>query len=369
VLLAWLVWVVAFERDSRPRLAVLLVAALVASIALVPYLRELRAEPSDAAGGSIAGSAQHLLRFGVRRVIDPEGLLALPWFAGSGPGDRPVAGLVGLAIRLLLLVPGYFVELGFFGLVLVAAVSAARRRRLGESLRTAVFLTIATLAVTTFVRSTVIGNNDFGWRSALIAQFFLLLLAVAWWEGALGATSRGLRVAAMAMLWIGLAGTVYQAVGLRLYLPLEEALGRPEQAGLEERAMALRLASDAMEQRVPPGAVIQFNTGQPSDFFRFAQVMHAGRQIASAFPGCAAEFGGSPAACPAIRAGVAEIFEPSAGRAISASEARAVCRRLGIGDLVATRWDGVWFDRQGWVWTLPSAVDTGEVRVLDCSGG
>jgi hypothetical protein len=309
------------------------------------------------------------LRFGVRRIIDPDGFLALPWFVNRTAGHRQIVGTAaGFVVQLLLLVPGYFVELGFYGFVLAIALLAARQNRLDESVRASLFLTVATLAITTFLRSTVIGNNDFGYRSVLIAQFFLLLLAVGWCEGTFGSASRRMRVAMLAMVWIGVAGTVYQAIELRVYLPVEEALGRPDQIELAEHAMALRRASDAMQGRVPEDAILQFNTGQPSDFFRFQQVLYAGRQIVSAFPGCAAEFGGSESACPGIRASVARIFEPARGGALSAAEARAECRRLGATDLVATRWDGVWYDRHGWVWTLPAAVDTGDVRVVDCSG-
>jgi hypothetical protein len=375
VLSAWSIWVLGWERGSRMRLPVLLAAGLIAVLVLLPYLHELRAAPSETAasanatGGSIAGNASHLLQFGVRRIIDPDGFLALPWFANRAAGHRQIVGTAaGFAVQLLLLVPGYFVELGFYGLVLAVVLLAARRNRLDEWVRTSLFLTVATLVITTFLRSTVIGNNDFGYRSVLIAQFFLLLLAVGWCEGTFGATSGRMRIAMLAMVWIGVAGTIYQAIELRVYLPVEEALGRPDQIGLAEHAMALRQASDAMVGQVPESAILQFDTGQPSDYFRFQQVLYAGRQIVSAFPGCAAEFGGSASACPAIRASVARIFEPEAGVAISAAEARAECGKLGASDLEATRWDGVWFDRRGWVWTLPAAVDTGDVRIVDCSG-
>jgi hypothetical protein len=385
VLSVWLLWVAVWERESRVRLPALLTAAVIAVVLLMPYLHELRAVSSAgplnsagstgtaAAGGSTVESASHLLRFGVRRIIDPEGLLALPWFASEQAGPRHLAGFADVVLRLALLIPGYFVELGFWGFVLGIAVAAARRKALDESLRTALVLTLATLCITTFLRSTVIGNNDFGYRSVLIAQFFLVLLAVGWCEGACGIAVgrfRGsrLRFAMLAMLWLGVAGTVYQAIELRLYLPVEEALGRPDEIGLSEHAMALRLASEEMQGRVSESAILQFNTGQPSDFFRFQQILYAGRQIVSAFPGCAAEFGGSEAACPPIRASVARLFEPVKGVALSADQARAECGRIGASDLLATRWDGVWFDRSGWVWTLPVAVDTGDVRIVNCSG-
>jgi hypothetical protein len=62
-----------------------------------------------------------------------------------------------------------------------------------------------------------------------------------------------------------------------------------------------------------------------------------------------------------------QIPGPAPGSALSASQARVECARLGVSDLVASRWDAVWADPQGWVWTLPAVVDTNQVRVVDCA--
>lgn len=380
VLFAWIVWALVWEPESRARVAVLLGAGLVAVILLLPYLHELRGTPttsapsanlSDAAipANTVAGSASHLLHFGVRRIIDPSGLLELPWFAAQAQAHPHLVG-VGLShgIRIFLLLPGYFTELGFYGLVLLVPLLALRRLRLDESARAAIFLTCASLLVSTFLRSTQTENNDFGWRSILIAQFFLLLLAVRWCEGAFEPTGRGMRATMAVMLWVGVAGTIYQAAGLRLYLPVEDRLGRADSSGLSERAMAWRRGFDAMDRVIPRTAVVQFNTAQPSDYFRFAQVLQVQRQVATAFPLCASAFGGDPAACPAITAAVARLYSPQPSNvALSAAAARIECSRLGAGYLVATRWDGVWSDGNGWVWTLPVTVDTGDLRALDCT--
>jgi len=402
-MLAWMVWALLWERGSRARVAVLLMAGTVAVVALLPYLAELRAEASGAviassaeagrvnrqvSGGTVAHSASHLLRFGVRRIIPAEGLLGIGWVARLA---RSHPTLVGLPAQLLLLIPGYFVELGLYGLVLLAALWATARRRLDEAGRTAVVLAVSGLMVTTFLRSTIIRNNDFGIRSALVAQFFLLLLVVLWWEGGLGSSRRFLRGAMLAMAWIGLAGTVYQAVLLRVYLPLDERLGQAEDAGLAERAMALRLGFDAMHARVATDAVVQYNTAQPGDNFYLTLAMLAGRQMALATPDCDAAFGGDPDACKGVQQGVERLFSlhsspndspgvsppgpspdrqipgPAPGSALTASQARVECGRLGVSDLVASRWDEVWADPRGWVWTLPAVVDTNQVRVLDCA--
>ena len=429
---AWLLWAVVWERGSRGRATVLLLAGAVAAVALMPYLAELRGEESavvaqaspgtggargiraQASGGSVADNAAHLLRLGVRQIIPTESVQGIGWVARLA---RRHPTMEGVGVGLVLLLPGYFVELGFYGLVLAMALRAMRRRWLDEAGRTAAMLAVAGLTVSTFLRSSIVANNDFGMRSILIAQFFLLLLGVVWWEG--GLDGRGAAMARcggrstaavaappsvgmtgfsagkgkmgkamVAMAWIGLAGTVYQVVALRVYLPVEERLGRAEVDGLAERAMALRLGFDAMDRRVAKDAVVQYNTAQPGEFFDLAQAMMAGRQMALATPGCDADFGGEASACKGVQQGVARLFstESSLGLtqgvlsgnglrsaiprvALSADEAREECGRLGVDDLIATRWDAVWSDAHGWVWTLPTVVNGDSVRVVDCAAG
>ena len=407
VMAAWMLWALVWERGSRARVPVLLLAAAVAAMALLPYLAELHGEASGTATvlangvtspdgkASIANNGAHLLRFGMRHVIPADTLQGIGWVARLA---RAHPAAEDAAVGLVLLLPGYFVELGFYGLVLLATLWAMLRHRLDEAARTALVLAVAALAVSTFLRSTIVENNDFAMRSILIAQFFLLLLAVVWWEGGFASTNRFLRGAMLAMAWIGLAGTVYQAVALRVYLPVEERLGRAEVDGLAARAMAARLGFDAMHRRVARDAVVQYDTAQPGEYFVLAQAIQAGRQMASATPGCGAAFGGDAGACQGVEQGVARLFAtdssrgslpatspelpgpsprgassdqklrgPSSGGALSASQARDECARLGVDDLVATRWDAVWSDPRGWVWTLPAVADTGEVRVLACA--
>jgi hypothetical protein len=373
-MVGWLVWVLGWERSSRRRVPVLLASGLAAVLLLQPYLADLRKEVSGAEtvaarGADAAADAGHLLRFGVRHIIDPGALLGAPGFAQLA---RTHPQLEDALAGLVLVLPGYITELGFYGLILVAAVRAARRRALDEAERTALVLTLAALGLATFLRSMLVANNDFGTRSVLVAQFFLLLLAVRWFEGGLaGFGARGsaprLRVAMLAMLWIGVAGTAYQAVLLRVYLPVQQRLGNPELAGLAERAMAWRTGFAEMDRRLPEDTVIQFNIAQPNDFFNYAQILFAGRQMANALPVCAAAFGGDPAQCVGVLQGVAMLYPPSGGgTAPAADAARAECARLGVDDLAATRWDEAWADHASWVWELSAVLDTGDLRVLDC---
>jgi hypothetical protein len=403
VMLVWMIWAMVWERASRGRVAVLLLAAAVASIALVPYLAELHGDASEMAtlnatsgayeikpqaGGGSGGT--HLLGFAIRPIIPVDSLNGMPWIARMAR-EHPVAERTTAGV--LLLVPGYFVELGFYGFVLGVALWAMRRGRLDEAGRTAAVLAGSGLAVATFLRSTVIANNDFGLRSSLIMQFFLLLLAVLWWEGGLAGTRPDGTVLAgsncwlhrsmIVMVWLGLAGTIYQSIVLRVYLPVEERLRDPQAKGLSEWTMALRQGFDAMDGRVAKNAVVQYNSEQTEEFFSLAQELTVRRQTARGETGCGAEFGGDVGQCERVEQDVAQLFGaelqdalvkgenqpygPSSTGVLSAAQARAICGRLGVSDLVATRWDAVWHDPQGWVWNLPEVVGTYDIRVIDCA--
>jgi hypothetical protein len=387
VLLTWCAWVTAWEHLSRRRLPVLLGAALFACVLLMPYLLELQSGisappalqhpparssiPPHSAFSKLtsgASAAAHLFRFQVRHIIDPSFLEAIPGLNDLAEDHPQIEDAIA---SLIVLAPGYLAELGFYALILVAAFIAIRRFALDEPARTALFFSISSLVVATFLRSTVLTNNDFGMRSILIAQFFLLILAVTWSEGTLGKTSR-VRFSIMKwLLWIGLAGTVYQVFVLRLYLPVEQKLGRPAVADLAEQAMVMRLGFDAMDRRIPQNAVVQFNPTQPDQFVRFAQIMQVRRQVASSFPQCNIDFGGDKTTCAPVEQGVHQLFDtlPISGRptAQTALEARSICHSLGIDALIATSWDTVWLDPDGWVWRLPVLVDSTQMRVLDCS--
>jgi len=412
-MLAWCVWVMFWERLSSHRLPVLFGAALTACLLLVPYVVELGRNAPEAANhatavassqtslppNSVLGRVQrrqnhvwdvafsglknaltgstHLIHFGVRAMIDASFLKDWPVFSELAESYPRVENTLA---AIFLLLPGYCAELGFYALVLVAACLGTRNHALDEPARTALFLSLATLAVASLLRSTLIANNDFGFRSVLIAQFFLLVLAVSWSEGNIGRTGRYRYQAMKWLLWIGFAGTVYQVVLLRVYLPVQEKLGRPAVAGLAEQAMALRTGFDRMNDRIPRDAVVQFNPAQPDEYVHYALNMQVRRQVASSFSTCNVDFGGDKATCPAVEESVSRVFAVADTRgsggvsggmaapvALTAEAAKSECERLGVSYLIATSWDKVWNDRAGWVWHLPVEVDTNRMRVVDCA--
>ena len=302
LMVAWLLLALGW-KEGRSRCPALLTAGLVAVLLLLPYLRELRAAGPNAEGKTT------LFALSARRMIDADLLKDLPGFKQLR--QRSVEAEEGTAV-LLLMVPGYMAELGFFGLVL-AVVMLRLGKEGGDAERTAVHLVMSGLLVSSFVRSTVIGTNDFGMRSMLIPQFFLLLLGGLLMDGTIGVGRRGLKVGLGALIVLGLTGTVYQAGLLRLYLPVQDGLQRQNLGGLGERNMALREVLTGLEERTPKDAVVQYNTDQPRDFFNFAQLLNTPRQTVNAMPECDIAFGGDPGPCEGIEAEVKILYAGAGG--------------------------------------------------------
>jgi hypothetical protein len=301
-------------------------------------------------------------------MIDPDIALKLPGMKRMRSWN---VGMEKAAAVLLLMAPGYAAELGFYAVVFILVLWRMPQLD-SDADRTAVVLVMNGLLVSTFVRSTVIGANDFGMRSALVPQFFLLLLAALLLDGTIKISQRSVRWVLGVTMAVGLIGTIYQAVLLRFFLPVEDRLQRQNLAGLAERNMALREVMRDFEERSPKMTVVQYDTHQPNNpYFTSVQVMNTPRQVANAMLECNVAFGGDIGPCEGIKAEVARLFlQPAVhfpgAKVEDAVEARESCRKLGVGELVATKWDPVWKARDGWVWTLPVVAETSQVRVVNC---
>jgi hypothetical protein len=363
VMAAWLVWVWRWEIRSRRRAGVLLLAGAIAVVLLMPYLNELRS------GGfkGVSSAKTHVFAFEVRPMLHPGMLKQLPGFRQLREGHPVVEDNIA---RLVLLIPGYIGELGFFALVFIAFFRRMLRGRLMDEVqRTAIFLTVTGIVIASFIRSTVIGTNDFGMRSMLIPQFFLLLMAAVLMDGEYKKLGNDPKLFLKLFLTMGLAATTYQAVMLRIYLTVENKFTAIDYKRLAERNMALRLAFSRMEGQVPQDAIVQYDTDQQHVFFNYSAIANLNRQTVNAFPDCDTAFGGDFARCDEIKSKLARLFGhlPAAPSSVDSAEARQLCTSLGINDLVATRWDNVWQAKSGWVWTLPAKVETPDVRVIDCA--
>lgn len=371
VMLAWAFWQIVIEHNPRSPL-LLAAGGAVAAVLLLPYLSEMAHNPSKIVGGSV-------FAFAIREMFSPDALLKLRPFqllATSHPwGARNLANLV-------LLVPGYFFELGFYLAVFpVYLVSAWRRRKpLSPAERSFLFIILVTLLIASVMRSSVLQSNDFGWRAALLLQFPLLLLATDFltnWgllgnnrsklvdcDGLPHCTPYWFRSITSLALILGIAGTSCQVLLLRLDLLMMNAAHNSEVMKQSHRAYFSAIGYAQLEKAIPRDAIVQYNpASRGSIWTHLADLFGINHQsaISSDQPWCGSELGGDPGNCPIMASAIDSLFMGA-----TAEQARVTCGQFGIGYLVANVYDSAWEDRNGWVWTLKPVVSDKEFRALDC---
>jgi hypothetical protein len=195
------VWaLVAFIRRWRRDGAVLVAAGAIGLSLALPFALSLR---GPAEGGQP-------LEFWIRPFSPIDGL-----FRGQGL-DK---GLTLPLVNALALPLNYFLELGFFfaAAVLWWKNHRARGKRLTRAESAAWVMIATSVTICTFLRSSVIGNNDLGWRGFLIAQFGLLLIAVD-----VLAEIPARRAFLAVLLVLGAAGSAYEIGINRFYAPLAD---------------------------------------------------------------------------------------------------------------------------------------------------
>ncbi|HLI76398.1 MAG TPA: hypothetical protein VKV02_05575, partial [Acidobacteriaceae bacterium] len=382
---AWLIRLAILRRTEPafPLWRPLLTAGLLSLILLLPFFGELAAGLSAAGGRPDAHSAPstHLFSLSVRRMIDSGLLTGLPVFAHWN-ANHPL--LLDQTLRLLLLLPGLAMELGVYGAVLVLLLLTNRRQSTNPrdpAHSTALFFTLCGLVMTMFLSSAVITNNDFGYRAVMLPQFFLLLLTAellgSWRfspDLAVVAPTRSRRRLVYSLLLLGIAGSLYWAVLLRAWLPLEARHPQTGYTPLPADELAIRQAFDTLHRVAPPGAVVAFRPIDPTpdredavmvpnEFYQRTLVMNTGRQLLNAEDKCATHFGGNPAPCADIQQSTAQLY---ALPAPDAPEARDFCRRFGVQYLVFSAWDPDWNAAGGWPVTLPVVAQQPRFRILQC---
>lgn len=353
VMMVWAVWHLWIERAAAP-VVVMAAGALVSLALLVPYLQELRHASSGNAGDRVFSLA-------VREMIPPEGLLRTAIFRGMMTAHPELARNLA---NLVLLAPGYLLELGFTLVVLLMFLVPAWRHRtqLSSPQRALLVIAVASLILISFIRSWVLQTNDFGWRAALFVQFPLLLLGSDLLDRQRAVRPRWLRTAMMVTLWIGTAGTVCQALVLRFYMPLAAAHDAATRQWVHD-AWVSRQGYALLQRAVPPDAVVQYNPHGLGLFGIQEDLLDVGHPVAmfnDRFE-CGALWGGNPAGCAQMTEAMHALFAGG-----SADQARETCRRFGVDDLVVRADDAAWHDKAGWVWMLPAVVHQDEFRALRC---
>ena len=298
----------------------LLLAGCSSVVLLLPFLSELhRTTPAPPPGAPGVGSVAKPKPFAlsVRRMIDPELITGAPSLDRLRQA-HPAA--LDQSVRLLLLVPGLAMEMGFFGFVLVCLWNSWRGKAVPWSAeqRMALFFSLSGLLLSLSVSSSVITNNDFGYRVVMLPQFFWTMLAAdvlgAWRDGRAGLVPPTLakRRTAKWLLGFGVAGGVYGAVLLRGWLPAEEHRPQNGFAYLPQDAYQIRAAFDRLHAQATAEAVVAFRpidpepdrgseVMTPNEFYQRLLVTNAGRQMLNAEGKCATHFGGDAAACLTIQ--------------------------------------------------------------------
>ena len=347
-----LLWTaIALARRWWREAAVVAGAGLAGLAFFLPYAVSLR-------GPALGGP---LMQFWMRPFYPVDAL-----FKGQHLGHAwvlPLANLLALPLN-------YFLELGFF---LAAALLWWKKHRAGRQpltrAETATALMIATsVAICTFLRSSVIGNNDLGWRGFLFAQFGLLLWAV----DILGdwrSTARDQRVFLTVLLVLGAVGSAYEVAINRFYPLLADHgtvatlswLSPDRQAG--KRIFAQREAGEWAARATPANAIVQFNPHVVSQ--DTSAYLYSDRQMVAADETCLSTFGGNPALCPALIAALDGVYPPAGQAAPPTLD--GVCRALPIDVVGALDTDPAWKDRQSWVWREPPVFANRYVRLFRCA--
>lgn len=171
-------------------------------------------------------------------------------------------------LRLLLLPLNYFLEFGFY---FVAAIIWFRKRKKEYGLmpfRFEITLLLSSFLVGTFIRSTLIENNDLGWRSWLLGQFVLLIWGVDVFSQFWITLSVRTRLNLGFLLFFGVLSTIVN-VGL---LRLEPILAGPE---FGERNLSARKAYTSINEKLPETVVVQYNpdgyVNRPSGLYGMRQ--------------------------------------------------------------------------------------------------
>jgi hypothetical protein len=362
-----------------------LVVSLLSTVLLTPFVIELASALHHTAINPANGNsapAPHLFALSVRRMIDSGLLTGLPLFA-SLDQSHPV--LLDQSLRLLLLLPGLAMELGVYAAVLVMLLLVKRRGKPDppddEARGAALFLTVAGLIMTMFLSSSVISNNDFGYRAVMLPQFFLLLLTAdvlgSWWmQGSVPVISetRVRRRLVYGLLILGVAGTVYGAFILRAWLPIESHSSQSGFSQLPDDAFQVRTAFATLDSVAPNSAVVAFplidptinrkdEVIMPNEFYQRLLVMDSGRQFLNAEWKCAVHFGGDPAACPLIRHATSQLY---ASPAPDAAWAEDFCNRFNVQYLALSHRDSIWNSQTGWPAMLPVIARQPGFMLLQC---
>jgi hypothetical protein len=332
--------------------AVLCATGAIAAVLVLPYLHDL----------SGPGTGGPLFSFTVREF-------SLAALIRTGPALSQVWRKILVNGSLLPL--NYLLEFGLF--FLIARYKWLQHRASGLALSRAdlagAVMVATSVLVCTFLRSSVIGPNDLGWRGMLVAEFVLLLWAADLFanRNTLAFLSVSQRQLLVVFFALGFAGTVYDLAIVRMYpvladrgvVPPLDWMSPDREFG--RRTYAERAAYEWLRTATPVTAAVQSN---PKVVFQdTVGMIYGDRPTVAATLNCLTAFGGDPASCPPIVSRVQSMFPAPALAAASLEEG---CQSLPVDTFVAKDTDPVWSDRRSWVWTERPAYANAYMRLFRC---
>jgi hypothetical protein len=264
----WGIWMLClyFQKEQRTLLLPMFTAGVVALLLAEPFLLGLLS------GSGSGGSGAFPIAFDVRAFR-----LADPFLVNS-------SFLWKSFIRLLLLPLNYFLELGFFFLVAFVWLKTNK----GE-LRKNPFYFAETLLLGvafllgTFARSTLIDNNDLGWRAWLPGQFVLLIWGVDVLEGFIKSPrsrfvlSQRTKYNLVLLAVLGVSTTILDVTLLRFayYFSFGTEAGR--------QIYSARQAYTVINQMLPKNVIVQYNPSgainRPSGLYGMRQSAISDRTV------------------------------------------------------------------------------------------
>jgi hypothetical protein len=261
----------------------------------------------------------------------------------------------------------YLLELGFFFLVGLIALRKFRKRgALSREELASVAMVTTSMLICTFFRSSMIENNDLGWRGFLIAQFVLVFWAVdVLAEYKLLVNQRRLLIA---FIVIGAAGSVYDLALNRLYpvladngiVPTLDWMSRDRQLG--KRTYASRYAYDWARKATPPTSAIQFNP--KVEFEDIPAMLYSDRRFVASDLGCDTDFGGDPKLCAAAVSRLLDFYSVQVKP--NRESIADVCGDIPTGLFIAKDTDRVWAAHDSWVWTGKPIFANRYIRLFGC---
>lgn len=294
--------------------------------------------------------------------------------------------------KLLMLVPVYVVEFGFFALVVPLYRRRERRLhgRFSRQRRMAWILFTVCLLVLSFVKSDTSGSNDLGFRGMLVVQFVLLVWAAPivyevffdynktaitkpddGHAGQVGpaplARPSWIKKALLCTLIIGVAGSAVQLLLLRFYAPLvdtgkvqsvERTLGSP---GFGARTYWLRDGFGRLNGLTSPRATVQYNPVRDEVLITHVYSL---RQAAMGDSFCGSAFGGDADRCRKVLPIFAAVFNNP--ELVRSWDLDRFCNDFQLNLLVATNADPVWQDPDSWVWNRQSLLANPGMRAIPC---